>query len=122
MSRARMQLTIAALFVGLTAGSALAASTALEQYPNAEDQIKNYFRQNSGQANANCGAGEIHDISDAEVVSDTPSQLTLKVDYTFSAKSLQNTATCSGTQSSTVTFDKSSDGKLAINNMAGLNP
>jgi hypothetical protein len=121
MLQARMPFAAIALVAGLAVTEALAASTTLSQYPDAEEQIKSYFRQNFGTESANCGPGQINDISDAEIVTDTPQQLTVNIDYTFSAKSLQNTNTCSGTQSSMVTFDKA-DGKLVINKMSGATP
>ena len=122
MNRSFGPLAVVFLVAGVAAGPALAASTALDQYPTAEQQIRDYFRQNFGQSSSNCGAGQINDISDGKVVSETADQVTMDIDYTFSAKSLQNTATCSGTQSSMVTFDKTGDGKLSLKQMDGLNP
>lgn len=122
MSRSFGKVLAAALISGVAASPVLAASAAMSQYQGAEDQIKNYFRQNFGQASANCGPGEINDISDAKVVSESASQVVMEVSYTFSARSLQNTNTCSGTQTSTVTFDKNSNGQLSLSQMAGLNP
>ena len=122
MIRSLKPLAAAVLVAGVAIGPALAASTALDQYPTAEQQIKDYFRQNFGQASSNCGAGQINDISAAKVVSATAKQVTMNIDYAFSAKSLQNTATCSGTKSAVVSFDKTSDGHLSLKQMAGLNP
>ena len=118
----RMQLTTAALLAGLVSAPAMAANTAFGQYPTAESQIKDYFRQSPAVTGPNCGPGEIHDISDAQLISDTPQQLTMRVDYSFSAKALQNTNTCSGTQSAMVTFDKVDGGQLVINRMSGAAP
>jgi aerobic-type carbon monoxide dehydrogenase small subunit (CoxS/CutS family) len=122
MNRSLRPLAAAVLVAGAAAGSALAASTALDQYPTAEQQIKEHFRQNFGQASSNCGPGQINDISGAKVVSESTNQVTMQVDYAFSAKSLQNTNTCRGTQSATVTFDKTSNGHLSLKQMDGLNP
>ncbi len=122
MNRSLRPVAAAVLVAGVAAGPALAASTALGQYPTAEQQIKDYFRQNFDQASSNCGPGQINDISGAKVVSESGDQVTMHVDYTFSAKSLQNTNTCSGTQSAMVTFDKTSNGRLSLKQMAGLNP
>ena len=121
MLQVRISLATAALVAGLAVTQAFAASAVFSQYPDAEEQIKSYFRQNSGLANPNCGNGQINDISDAKVVTDTPQQLVISIDYSFSATALQNTNTCNSTQSSTVTFDKV-NGKLVINKMSGATP
>ena len=121
MLQARVPLAAIALAAGLAVTQALAASPVFSQYPDAEEQIKSYFRQDFGPVSANCGNGQINDISDAKVITDTPQQLVINIDYSFSAKALQNTNTCSSTQSSTVTFNKV-DGKLVIDKMSGATP
>ena len=121
MLQARIPFAAIAFAAGLAVTQALAVSSVFDQYPDAEEQIKSYFRQDFGPVNANCGNGQINDISDAKVVTDTPKQLVISIDYSFSAKALQNTNTCSSTQSSTVTFDKV-NGKLVINKMSGATP
>ena len=63
MNRSLGPLAVAFLVAGMAAGPALAASTALDQYPTAEQQIRDYFRQNFGQSSSNCGAGQINDIT-----------------------------------------------------------
>lgn len=114
-------LTLATLAGAAIALPALAA-VSLDQYPGTEEQIRNHFRDHFGQASANCGRGQINDISDATIVNDTPQQVTMQVSYSFSASSLQNTNTCSGSRDATVTFDKQADGNLTLDRMSGVNP
>jgi hypothetical protein len=109
------------LLGSVVAGPALAA-TSPSQYPGTEDQIHSCFRDNFGQASANCGAGQTNDISDAKVVSETQDQVLMQVDYTFSARAVQNTDICSGDQTAMVTLDKADGGTLSLSKMSGVDP
>jgi hypothetical protein len=122
MNGRNRQLAIAVALAGsLAAGQAMAQASVLDTYPNAEEQIREYFQANFGQSSANCGPGEINNISNAEVVSETDQQLVLEVDYTFSARTLQGNTRCHGDDTRHVTFDKSPSG-LTISQMSGIRP
>ena len=70
MLQTRVPFTAIAFVAGLAVTQALAASPVFSQYPDAEEQIKSYFRQDFGPVSANCGNGQINDISDAKVITD----------------------------------------------------
>ena len=73
----------AAVLAALAAGAALADASALEKFPGAKDAIMSYYAANAREPN--CGAGQMQNIGDASVVSESGDQAVVAVNYTFSA-------------------------------------
>jgi hypothetical protein len=123
MRQARLLLAVAGLAcAGLAAGHAMADASALEKYPGAREQILSYYNANAREGGGNCGAGNIDNISNARVVSETDDQVVLDIQYEYSATTLQGgSERCSGTASREFTLSK--DGSdMTVTNMTGQGP
>ena len=67
------RLSGAAVLAALAAGAALADASALEKFPGAKDAIMSYYAANARER-GNCGAGQMQDIGNASVVSESGDQ------------------------------------------------
>ena len=112
----------AALCVGLGAAAALADASALEKFPGAKDAIMSYYAANAREGAGNCGAGQMQDIANASVVSESGDQAVVAVNYTFSATATGgNTAACSGPAMREFTLAKGASG-WGVSGMTGGAP
>ena len=115
-------LTGAALCVGLGATAALADTSALDKFPDAKDAIMSYYAANAREGAGNCGAGQMQDIANASVVSESGDMAVVAVNYTFSATATGgNTAACSGPAMREFTLAKGASG-WGVSGMTGGAP
>ena len=103
-------------------GAALADASALEKFPGAKDAIMSYYAANAREGAGNCGAGQMQDIGNASVVSESGDQAVVAVNYTFSATATGgNTAACSGPAMREFTLAKGASG-WGVSGMTGGAP
>ena len=79
------RLSAAALLTALGAPAALADAAALDKFAGAKEAIMSYYASNAHEGGGNCRAGQMTDISDARVVSESGNQAVVAVDYSFTA-------------------------------------
>ena len=112
----------AALGIGLGTTTAVADAAALEKFPGAKDAIMSYYAANAREGAGNCGAGQMQDIANASVVSESGDQAVVAVNYTFSATATGgNTAACSGPAMREFTLAKGASG-WGVSGMTGGAP
>ena len=110
------------MLAALAAGAALADASALEKFPGAKDAIMSYYAANAREGAGNCGAGQMQDIANASVVSESGDQAVVAVNYTFSATATGgNTAACSGPAMREFTLAKGGSG-WGVSGMTGGAP
>jgi hypothetical protein len=115
-------LAAAALGAGLLAGQAMADDSLLKKYPGAKEQILSYYNANAREGDANCGAGNIDDISTVKLVREDAGSVVLAVQYGYSATVTGgNTSQCSGDSSREFTLTKGGSG-WTVTNMTGQMP
>ena len=116
------RLSGAAVLAALAAGAALADASALEKFPGAKDAIMSYYAANAREGAGNCGAGQMQDIANASVVSESGDQAVVAVNDTFSATATGgNTAACSGPAMREFTLAKGASG-WGVSGMTGGAP
>jgi hypothetical protein len=101
--------------------SAKADDAALATFPGAKESIMSYYAANAREGGGNCGAGQMGNISDARVVSESGDQVVLAVNYMFSATSESGTSECSGPAEREFTLGKSGS-SWAVTAMSGQTP
>ena len=112
----------AALGIGLGTTTAFADAAALEKFPGAKDAIMSYYAANAREGAGNCGAGQMQDIANASVVSESGDMAVVAVNYTFSATATGgNTAACSGPAMREFTLAKGASG-WGVSGMTGGAP
>ena len=112
----------AVVLAALAAGAALADASALEKFPGAKDAIMSYYAANAREGAGNCGAGQMQDIANASVVSESGDMAVVAVNYTFSATATGgNTAACSGPAMREFTLTKGGSG-WGVSSMSGQAP
>ena len=109
----------AAVLAALAAGAALADASALEKFPGAKDAIMSYYAANGREPN--CGAGQMSNIGDASVVSESGDQAVVRVTYTFNATPGSGGTQCSGDNSREFTLTKGGSG-WGVSSMTGQAP
>jgi hypothetical protein len=114
---------LSATIAGLTliVSTAHAGSEALDKYAGAKEQIVGYYAANAREGGGNCGPGQMADIGDARVISETGDAVVVAVDYSYSAKSLAGTNACSGTAEREFTLAKGASG-YEVTGMTGQMP
>jgi hypothetical protein len=118
----KLVLASAALCVGLGTTTALADASALEKFSGAKEAIMSYYAANAREGAGNCGAGQMQDIANASVVSESSDQAVVAVDYTFSATATGgDTAACSGPAKREFTLTKGASG-WGVSSMTGGAP
>ena len=103
----------------LAAGAALADASALEKFPGAKDAIMSYYAANAQEPN--CGAGQMQNIGDAQVVSESGDTAVVAVNYAFSATPGAGGTQCSGDSSREFTLTKGASG-WGVTSMTGQAP
>ncbi len=120
MVNCKLVLAGAALSLGLGAAAALADASALEKFAGAKEAIMSYYAANAQEPG--CGAGQMQNIGDAKVVSESGDTAVVAVNYAFSATTgAGGTAACSGDSSREFTLTKGSSG-WGVSGMTGQNP
>ena len=119
MSQARLVLASAALCGGLGASVALADAMALEKFAGAKKAIMSYYAANGREPN--CGAGQMQNIGDAKVVSESSDTAVVAVTYAFSATPGAAGTQCSGDSSREFTLTKGGSG-WTVTGMTGQAP
>ena len=109
----------AALGAGLGATAAFADASALDKFPGAKEQIMSYYAANAREAG--CGAGQMADIGDAKVVSESGNTAVVAVNYGFSATPGAAGTQCSGDSSREFTLTKAGSG-WTVSSMTGQAP
>ena len=80
-----------------------------------------YYAENAREGAGNCGAGQMGNIEDARVVSESPDQVVLAVNYMFSASSRPAPRQCSGPGMREFTLAKGASG-WGVSSMTGQGP
>ena len=120
-------LAVAGLLLGACTGATATRPGAgppatLASFPEAERQIRTYYAsQGAGEPAAGCARGAIESIDGSRVVADTAIELVVEVTYRFRGTSLAG-APCAGTGRRWFVFDRESDGRLALAEMADTAP
>src|SRR4051794_34981719 len=115
------RLSAAALLTALGAPMVL-ADTALDKFSGAKEAIMSYYASNAHESAGNCRPGQMTDISDARVVSESGNQAVVAVDYNFTASPTSGTtATCSGPTTRQFTLSKGGSG-WTVTGMSGEAP
>ena len=109
----------AALGIGLGTTTAFADAAALEKFPGAKDAIMSYYAANGREPN--CGAGQMSNIGDASVMSESGDQAVVRVTYTFNATPGSGGTQCSGDNSREFTLTKGGSG-WGVSSMTGQAP
>ena len=116
------RLSTAALLTVLGAPAALADAAALDKFAGAKEAIMSYYASNAHEGGGSCRAGQMTDISDARVVSESGNQAVVAVDYSFTASPLSGTTgTCSGPTTRQFTLSKGGSG-WTVTGMSGEAP
>jgi len=116
------RLSAVALLGALGAPSALADTGALEKFPGAKEAITSYYASNAHEGGGNCRVGQMTDISDSRVISESGNQAVVAVDYNFTASPTSGTtATCSGPTTRQFTLSKGGSG-WTVTGMSGEAP
>jgi hypothetical protein len=116
------RLSAAALLTALGAPAVLADAAALDKFAGAKEAIMSYYASNAHEGGGNCRAGQMTDISDARVVSESGNQAVVAVDYSFTASPLSGTTgTCSGPTTRQFTLSKGGSG-WTVTGMSGEAP
>ncbi len=119
MSQVKLVLAGAGLCVGLGMTTAFADASALEKFAGAKEAIMSYYAANGREPN--CGAGQMSNIGDASVVSESGDQAVVNVTYTFNATPGSAGTECSGDNSREFTLTKGGSG-WGVSGMTGQNP
>ena len=91
----------------------------LEPYPGIGKQIINYYDNQSVSDNINCNTTQIQTLGDMKVLSDTPKQLAVSVQYFYWTPNYDKFhGGCQGQGTRTFTFDKAG-GALTVVGMSG---
>ena len=116
------RLSGAALLPRCGASAALADSAALDKFSGAKEAIMSYYASNAHEGGGNCRVGQMTDIGDARVISESSDQAVVAVDYNFTASpGGTTTATCSGPSTRQFTLSKGGSG-WTVTKMSGEAP
>ena len=114
---------IAAVLAALLAAAGCAGGVgqetgALAPYPGIEQQMISYYDANASEHDDGCLGVEMSDITRATIVSDTPQELVVRVEYWFDTpgQSARQSGGCEGFASRLFTFTKSG-GALSLESM-----
>ena len=122
-SRARLRRGLAAA-LGLSALAACtggpADSGALDAYPGAAEQIRDFYDANAIEGDGRCQEVVLDSILGASVVAEDPARITFQLNYHFLPAASVNAVTqeCSGFAERRFMFDKAGD-TLALTGMSG---
>ena len=115
-------LTGSVVCIGLGATAALADSAALARFAGAKERVISYYAANAREGAGNCGPGQITDIGDARVLSESGDHAVVAVNYAYSARATGgNTALCSGDAIREFTLARNGAGWL-VSGMTGQMP
>ncbi len=100
------------------AGEVGQETSALAPYPGIEKQITSYYDANASEHDENCQGVVMQDITRATILSDTPKDLVVHVEYWFQTpgESARQSGGCEGFASRDFTFAKSG-GALEVESM-----
>ena len=86
-------------------------ASALDRFAGAEEAIMGYYAAHAREGRGACGVGNMTEIGDARVVSESGDQAVVAVRYGFSATVLgSNTAVCSGFRTREFTLSNGGSG------------
>ena len=97
------------------------AAAALARYPGAEQQIRALYESKAQERNYSCDQVDMGTITRVKAVTDTPTELRLNINYTFSSEALsprQSEGCNNQFNTRIVTFAKK-DGALQLTGMTG---
>jgi hypothetical protein len=119
--RALMPLT--GLLLGLAACAEYREENApLYELSGVQPQIESYYNDNATEEDWTCNEVQMGNIDESRVVSETPTQVKLAVQYYFSSldeSPAEGGNQCQGFNTRFFTFDRGADGSLTLASMSG---
>jgi hypothetical protein len=94
----------------------------LEEFAGIQPQIKSYYDDNATEEDWTCNEVQLDTIDESRIVSQTPDQVKLAVQYYFSSfdeSPAEGGNQCQGFNTRFFTFDRGADGSLTLASMSG---